>query len=144
MFGRGNLLSPMVIFCASRRFCEEGASSKIPTGQKCCKIKHLCSFGENSRSSTNFQDSEDVGDDPYIFIGLKGTPQLCPFPSVMVLAGEFLAGVGGCIVDRLGKNEVMELMSSVIANLVMGDIYRLRSAWWPVELLGRQNQHTSA
>ena len=33
------------------------------------KIQHLCGFGENSRSSTNFKDSEDVGEDVISSLG---------------------------------------------------------------------------
>ena len=43
-------------------FCIE-FESNLQRVKNAFKIKHLCGFGENSRSSTNFQDSEDVGED---------------------------------------------------------------------------------
>ena len=45
---------------------------------------HLHTFGENSRSPTNFQDSEMLVKMLYLH-WVEGTPQLCPFPHDSVL-----------------------------------------------------------
>ena len=64
MFGRGNLLSQCChILCESEILRRGGIFKRFPRVKNAVKIKHLRSFGENSRSLTNFQDSEDVGED---------------------------------------------------------------------------------
>ncbi|KAI0778669.1 isoprenoid synthase domain-containing protein [Trametes elegans] len=44
-----------------------------------------------------------------------------------VLAGDFLLGRTSAALSRLGENEVVELIASVIANLVEGEILQLKS-----------------
>ena len=67
MFGRGNLLSQRChILCKSEILQRDGIFKKFPWVKNATKIKHFHGFGdfaENSKSSTNFQDSEDVHDD---------------------------------------------------------------------------------
>ena len=46
-----------------------GIFTKFPWVINAVKIQHLHGFGENSRSSTNFQDSEDVGEDVISSLG---------------------------------------------------------------------------
>ena len=64
MFKRGNLLSQQChVLCESEILQRGGIFTKFPQVKNAVKIQHLCSFGENSRSLTNFHDSEDVGED---------------------------------------------------------------------------------
>jgi len=67
MFGRGNLLSQQChILCESEILRRGGIFKRFPQVKNAAKIKHLHSFGdftENSKSLTNFQDSEDVHED---------------------------------------------------------------------------------
>jgi len=58
-----------VTFCVSWRFCEEVHLHQFPWVKNVVKIQHLHGFGENSRSSTNFQDSEDVSEDVISSLG---------------------------------------------------------------------------
>jgi len=44
-----------------------------------------------------------------------------------ILAGDFLLGRASAALSRLGDNEVVELIASVIANLVEGEILQLKS-----------------
>ena len=44
-----------------------------------------------------------------------------------VLAGDFLLGRTSAALSRLGDNEVVELIASVIANLVEGEILQLKA-----------------
>ncbi|EMD42329.1 hypothetical protein CERSUDRAFT_102674 [Gelatoporia subvermispora B] len=44
-----------------------------------------------------------------------------------ILAGDFLLGRTSAALSRLGENEVVELIASVIANLVEGEILQLKS-----------------
>lgn len=46
-----------------------------------------------------------------------------------VLAGDFLLGRTSAALSRLGDNEVVELIASVIANLVEGEILQLKSVY---------------
>ena len=48
-----------------------------------------------------------------------------------VLAGDFLLGRTSAALSRLGDNEVVELIASVIANLVEGEILQLKEAHAP-------------
>ncbi|KAH7930439.1 terpenoid synthase [Leucogyrophana mollusca] len=45
-----------------------------------------------------------------------------------VLGGDFLLGRASAALSRLGENEVVELIASVIANLVEGEILQMRGA----------------
>ena len=46
-----------------------GIFTKFPQVKNAVKIRHLRRFGENSISSTNFQDSEDVSEDVISSLG---------------------------------------------------------------------------
>jgi hexaprenyl-diphosphate synthase len=48
-----------------------------------------------------------------------------------VLAGDFLLGRASAALSRLGDNEVVELIASVIANLVEGEILQMRDVYAP-------------
>ena len=67
MFGRGNLLSQQChILCELEILQRGGIFKRFSWVKNAAKIKHLHSFGdfaENSKSLTNFQDSEDVNED---------------------------------------------------------------------------------
>ena len=57
-----------------------------------------------------------------------------------VLAGDFLLGRASAALSRLGENEVVELIASVIANLVEGEILQLKAVHG--EELGLDKEHT--
>jgi len=61
MFGRG--VSKMSYFVQVGDFVKRWHLQKIPTCQKYCKEFGFGDFSENSKSSTNFQNSEDVHED---------------------------------------------------------------------------------
>ena len=86
MFGRGNILSQWChILCKSEILLRGSIFKRFPQVKNAAKIKHLCHFGdfaENSKSLTNFQDSEDVLKILYLH-WVEGTPQLCQIHSVM-------------------------------------------------------------
>ena len=64
--------------CESEISWRGGIFTKFPWVKNAVKIQHLCGFGENSRSSTtNFQDSEDVGEDVISSLGW-GNPSTLP------------------------------------------------------------------
>ena len=67
MFGRGNLLSHCChILCELEILQRGGIFKRLPWVKKAVNIKHLHGFGdfaENSRSLTNFHDSEDIHED---------------------------------------------------------------------------------
>jgi hexaprenyl-diphosphate synthase len=48
-----------------------------------------------------------------------------------VLAGDFLLGRASAALSRLGDNEVVELIASVIANLVEGEILQMKEIYAP-------------
>jgi len=48
-----------------------------------------------------------------------------------VLAGDFLLGRASAALSRLGDNEVVELIASVIANLVEGEILQMKDVYAP-------------
>jgi hexaprenyl-diphosphate synthase len=48
-----------------------------------------------------------------------------------VLAGDFLLGRASTALSRLGDNEVVELIASVIANLVEGEIMQMKEVYAP-------------
>jgi len=48
-----------------------------------------------------------------------------------VLAGDFLLGRTSAALSRLGENEVVELIASVIANLVEGEILQMKEVYAP-------------
>jgi hexaprenyl-diphosphate synthase len=48
-----------------------------------------------------------------------------------VLGGDFLLGRASAALSRLGESEVVELIASVIANLVEGEILQMREACTP-------------
>jgi len=80
---------------------------------------------EKSRSSTNFQDSEDVGDILYLhWVG--GHPSTLPISSVMVLAGDFLLGWVGCIVEQAGQERGHGADVKCDCKPVMGDILQIK------------------
>jgi len=55
-----------------------------------------------------------------------------------VLAGDFLLGRSSAALSRLGENEVVELIASVIANLVEGEILQMKEVHAPdLGLAGR-------
>src|SRR5882672_5380204 len=56
-------VSMMSYFVQVGDFVKRWYLQKIPQVKNAAKILHLCSCGENSRSLTNFQDSEDVSED---------------------------------------------------------------------------------
>src|SRR5882724_112288 len=56
-------------FVRVRDFVKRWHLHQIPMGQKCCEYLASSQVGENSRSSTNFQDSEDVGEDVISSLG---------------------------------------------------------------------------
>jgi len=59
-------LSKMSYFVQVRDFARGEIFKRFPWVKNAVKIKHLCGFGdfaENSKSLTNFQDSEDVHED---------------------------------------------------------------------------------
>lgn len=57
-----------------------------------------------------------------------------------VLAGDFLLGRASAALSRLGESEVVELIASVIANLVEGEILQLKAVHG--EELGLDKEHT--
>src|SRR5882724_902536 len=58
-----------VTFCESEIPRRGSIFTKFPRVKNAVKIWHLRGFGENSRSSTNFQDSEDVSEDVISSLG---------------------------------------------------------------------------
>lgn len=48
-----------------------------------------------------------------------------------VLGGDFLLGRASAALSRLGENEVVELIASVIANLVEGEILQMKDVYTP-------------
>ena len=57
-----------------------------------------------------------------------------------VLAGDFLLGRASAALSRLGDMEVVELISSVIANLVEGELLQLRETYAPSTIEGVATQ----
>jgi len=55
-----------------------------------------------------------------------------------VLAGDFLLGRASLALSRLGETEVVELIASVITNLVEGEVLQMKEA-----ILGRQDGETA-
>jgi hexaprenyl-diphosphate synthase len=58
-----------------------------------------------------------------------------------VLGGDFLLGRASAALSRLGENEVVELVSSVIANLVEGEVMQVREVHAPETLLEVDSRH---
>jgi hexaprenyl-diphosphate synthase len=53
-----------------------------------------------------------------------------------ILAGDFLLGRASAALSRLGDTEVVELIASVIANLVEGELLQLRETHAPTTIHG--------
>jgi len=66
-----------VTFCASWRFCGKRWHPQFPQVKNAVRFGIFESFGENSKSSTNFQDSGDVGEDVISSL-VEGTPSNLP------------------------------------------------------------------
>jgi len=58
-----------------------------------------------------------------------------------VLGGDFLLGRASAALSRLGENEVVELVASVIANLVEGEVMQVREVHAPETLLAVDSRH---
>ncbi|CAG8702294.1 2236_t:CDS:2, partial [Acaulospora colombiana] len=54
-----------------------------------------------------------------------------------VLGGDFLLGRASAALSRLGENEVVELVASIIANLVEGEVMQVREVHAPETLLSK-------
>src|SRR5882724_3276692 len=84
MFGRAKLHpSQCHILCESEISQRGGIFTKFPWVKNAVKIQHLRCFGENSRSSTNFQHSEDVSEDAISSLGW-GHPSTLPISQCQV------------------------------------------------------------
>ena len=67
-------------------------------------------------------------------ISSPGNPQSSPDPfgnKLSILGGDFLLGRASIALTRLGENEVLELIASVISNHVEGEILRMGSVRTP-------------
>ena len=93
MFGRGNLLSQQChILCKWEILWRGGIFKRFPQVKNAANIKYLCGFGdfaENSKASTNFEDSEDVHEDLISSLGL-GHPSTLPISQCL---GTYYAAV---------------------------------------------------
>ncbi|KZW00520.1 terpenoid synthase [Exidia glandulosa HHB12029] len=59
-----------------------------------------------------------------------------------VLAGDFLLGRASAALSRLGETEVVELIASVITNLVEGEVLQMRSVLAPEQTASRVTRET--
>jgi hexaprenyl-diphosphate synthase len=69
---------------------------------------------------------DDVIDTSPLRRGLPSAPQQFS-NKLSILAGDFLLGRASVALARLGSNEVVELLATVIANLVEGEVMQLRA-----------------
>jgi len=109
-----------------RDFVKRWHLHQIPPGQNAVKIQHLRSFGENSRSSTNFQDSEDVGEDVISSLGW-GHPSTLP---ISQWESEDIALVGDI---QKCKQEHSKAMSTGMRNTVIQCWTRTRSEKYTID-----------
>ena len=70
---------------------------------------------------------DDVIDTSPLRRGLPSAPQQFS-NKLSILAGDFLLGRASVALARLGSNEVVELLATVIANLVEGEVMQLRAS----------------
>lgn len=61
-----------------------------------------------------------------------------------VLGGDFLLGRASAALSRLGESEVVELVASIIANLVEGEVMQVREVHAPETLVSGGNWATNA
>lgn len=73
---------------------------------------------------------DDVIDDSPLRRGEPSAPQKFS-NKLSILAGDFLLGRASVALARLGSNEVVELLATVIANLVEGEVMQLRQSPLP-------------
>jgi len=130
MFGRGNLLSQWChILCESVILWRGGIFKRFPWVKNAAKIKHLCHFGdfaENSKSSTNFQYSEDVHED---LISSLGWTHPSTFPISWCNFGRTW-----CFLNKVSSSENNWKIWCIQMVLVFGDFVKYFA--YPMHILG--------